>query len=580
MADLTPIPSPRPRRRPVSAPRLANAAIWFAADGFDPVAKGINGRRVAGEGFLRGYFQHAHADEFVSLAYGTQDHDAFAAMARAAGARQPPRAVPLHQPERMAPVEVVFYPSPLDSREFWRRAPYGGAAWALCGITHTTATRAVMEGVFAMRAAPQMPWDALICTSPAVQASIRTLMELAEDHLAGRFPGAVLPARPLLPVISLGVHTQDHHPDPAAGKALRDRLQIGAQDVAVSTIARLTPDEKFDPLPLFIALKAAAQALADKAGRFHLLLCGQFRDPGWAETFAAAARRLMPSVGYHHLDGGDATLRKAMLSASDIFVFPIDNLQETFGLAPLEAMAAGLPLIVSDWDGMKDTVTPDVGIRVPTEMPRAGEATYLSLRHLGGTDSYLQYLGQMSALTRLDVGALTRALELLACDPALRKAMGKAGKARARALYDWRGIIPQMQALWGEQSAMLAHARARGGPLVARADPARLPTGPAPDLMFARYPSDPAPDRNRRLRAVVTGGRPDIAETFALRRYAASGRLIEDPARLQTILAAFAVGGSDGATVDQIAKSFGLGQAVMARAVLWLLKYHFLEEAR
>jgi hypothetical protein len=51
-------------------------------------------------------------------------------------------------------------------------------------------------------------------------------MELAESHLADRFPGAVLPARPLLPVIPLGIHCDDFRPDPAAGTALRDRLGI------------------------------------------------------------------------------------------------------------------------------------------------------------------------------------------------------------------------------------------------------------------------------------------------------------------------------------------------------------------
>ena len=123
-------------------------------------------------------------------------------------------------------------------------------------------------------------------------------------------------------------------------------------------------------------------------------------------TFAKAAAELMPSCGYHLLDGADATERQGTLSGGDFFVFPIDNLQETFGLAPIEAMAAGLPVIVSDWDGMKDTVTPDVGYRIPTEMPRAGLSTYVSLRHLGGTDTYLQYLSQMSAMTRIDVSAM------------------------------------------------------------------------------------------------------------------------------------------------------------------------------
>lgn len=580
MADLTPFhASGTPQARKPQRP-IANAAIWFAADGFDPGTHGINGRRVAGESFLRGFFRHGQVAEFVSLAHSTKDHAAFAAMARATGVQHPLRAVPLHRPDQLAPVEVVFYPSPLTPQELWRRAPHGGAAWALTGITHTTATRAVMQAVFDLRSAPQMPWDAIVCTSSAVQASLIRLMELGEDHLAQRFPGAILPARPLLPVIPLGVHTQDFRRDPAKAHALRDRLQINPTDIVVSTIARLTPDEKFDPLPLFIALEAASPALAAESGRFHLVLCGQFRVPAWATAFAEAALRLMPSVTYHHLDGGDAGERTATLSASDIFVFPIDNLQETFGLAPVEAMAAGLPLIVSEWDGMKDTVTPDVGFRVRSELPKAGEATYLSFRHLTGTDSYLQYLSQMSALTRLHVGDLIHALQTLALDPDLRARMGAAGQARARALYDWQAIIPQMQALWGEQAAMLAHARARGGPLLAKADPAQLPTGPAPDQMFARYPSEPAPDpAARRLRVTPLANRPDIAETFALRHYAALNRPIEDPARLQAILAAFSAAGPDGATTAMTSAGTGLPPSVLARAVLWLLKYHFLEEA-
>lgn len=565
-------------------PSAANAAIWFAADGFEPGTKGINGRRVAGESFLRGFFQHAGVAEFVSLCHGSQDHNRFAALAQAQGVTQPVRAVPLHLPARMAPVETVFYPSPLNDRECWRRAPYGGAAWAISGITHTTATRAVMEAVFSIRSAPQMPWDAIICTSGAVQSSIRSLMELAEDHLSQRFPGGVLPARPLLPVIPLGVHCADHAPDPGLGRDLRQRLGAGPDDIVLSTIARLTPNEKFDPFPLFLAIEAAAPALAAKGGRFHLIFCGQFREDLWRKAFAEGAARLMPSASYHSLDGGDAVLRKSTLSASDVFVFPIDNLQETFGLAPIEAMAAGLPVIVSDWDGMKDTVTPDVGIRVATELPGAGETTYISLRHLGGTDSYLQYLGQISAVTRLHVGQMTEALVRLGTDADLRARMGAAARSRAKTLYDWRVVIPQMQALWAEQSAMLAHARQKGGPLVARTDGARLPTGPAVDVMFAAYPTLPAPGRNRRFRAVPAKSGPidpgplGVADMFTLRRYSASLRLIDEPARLQTILDAFAATGETGATVGEIAASLALPRAVISRASLWLLKYDFLRE--
>jgi glycosyltransferase involved in cell wall biosynthesis len=556
-----------------------NAAFLFGTDGYDPSSRGINGRRVAGESFLRGFFAHGGVEELVSITHSNTDHEVFATMARAAGVAAPHRRVYLHQVEKIAPLQVLHYPSPLSPVECWRRSPHGAAAWALCGVTHTTATANVMKMLYDIRSAPQMPWDALICTSTSVQHSVRTLMELAEAHLADRFPGAILPARPLMPLIPLGIHCDDFRPDPAAGKALRDRLGIAAGDVVHATIARLDPDEKFDPLPLFIALEAAAAEVAGQGGKQHYLLCGQFRDQSWSAVYVEAARRLMPSVGFHLLDGGDAAQRKATLSGADVFLFPIDNVQETFGLAPIEAMAAGLPLIVSDWDGMKDTVTPDVGLRVRTELPGRSLATYLSLRHHGGTDAYVQYVGQLAALTRIDIAGLTRALVRLGTDPALRRKLGLAGQKRAAELYDWRAVIPQIQALWAEQTAMLAHARRQGGPAIAARNAAELPVAPGPEVMFRSYPSGPAPDIvARRLRATALGQRPGVAETFRLRNYAHRRRLIQTPERIEAVLAAHVAAGVSGLALAEAAAAAGLGGADTARAIFWLLKYHFLEE--
>ncbi|MBI3542646.1 MAG: glycosyltransferase, partial [Deltaproteobacteria bacterium] len=59
-------------------------------------------------------------------------------------------------------------------------------------------------------------------------------------------------------------------------------------------------------------------------------------------------------------------LHRAVWQAADIFCSLADNVQETFGLTPLEAMAAGLPQVVSDWNGYRDTVRHGVdGFRVP-----------------------------------------------------------------------------------------------------------------------------------------------------------------------------------------------------------------------
>ena len=239
-------------------------------------------------------------------------------------------------------------------------------------------------------------------------------------------------------------------------------------------------------------------------------------------------------------------------------------------------MAAGLPVIVSDWDGMKDTVTPDAGFRIPTELPRAGLSTYVSHRHLGGTDSYIQYLSQISAMTPLDVGAMARALVTLAADPDLRARMGVQARERVRRLFDWSAVIPQMQALWGEQAAMLAHARRVGGPAIAPRRADLIPVGPAVQEMFSAYPTSFA-DPDRRLRATGHPNQPAPRETFTLRNYAVRRRLLEDTARIETILAAYAASGPTGATEAEIAATTRLPRLMVGRVSLWLLKYNFLE---
>ncbi|MES2664649.1 MAG: glycosyltransferase family 4 protein [Pseudomonadota bacterium] len=548
-----------------------NAAIWFAPDGYDPTSKGINGRRVAGESFLKGFFNHAQVDEFVCLSHGPADAEVFAQFAGRQGVKKPLRGVRLDAANAIAPVGTVSFPSPNYAGECWRRAPYGATSHAICGITHTTATKAVMQGMFDLRMAPQMPWDAVICTSRAVKDSVDVQMELADAFIRFRFAGAPVPPRPMLPVIPLGVTVSEFAPDPAAGAALRARLGIGAEDVACAIIARLTPHEKFDPLPLFIAMQAAQAQMG--ARRLHLLLCGMFRDDYGRKVFDDGARGLMPDVGYHILDGADAGLRRATLSGADMFLFPIDNVQETFGLAPIEAMAAGLPVIVSDWDGLKDTVTPEVGFRIPTETVKPDHVTYLGQRHLGGTDSYVQYLAQLSAMTCVNVPKMTEALLALALNPDLRARMGAAGRARALEVYDWGRIIPQMQDLWAEQTAIRLAARAADHPPM---NPGLLPVAPSPGLLFRSYPTRHLGGDDRRFRTAPLHGRPSIAETLAMRNYEGTKRLFEAADRIVAVAAAVEAAGPAGMTAAELSASLKLTVRPVERILIWLLKYDFV----
>ncbi|MEH7827196.1 glycosyltransferase family 4 protein [Gemmobacter denitrificans] len=558
---------------PPMMPRDAkpNAAIYFAADGYDPTAKGINGRRVAGESFIRGFFRHADVQEFVSFLPKASESAHFDRLAGEERPDLPRRHLALRQGAQLAGVGTLYYPSPNFGAEAWRRAAAGAAAWSICGVTHTISTKGVMQGFLDLRMAPQMEWDAVICTSRAVQSAVLTQLELIDDHLRARFGGGI-PARPQLPVIPLGIDTAAFVPDKAAGAALRKRLGLGAKDVLFTTIARLTPFEKFDPYPLYLALQQA-QAAMPKGKRLHLALCGIFNDDYSRKVFESGAPALMPDVGFHLLDGAKAEERKAVLSGADAFVFAIDNIQETFGLAPIEAMAAGLPVVVSDWDGMRDTITADVGIRVPTRTLAPAHAEAEGFRHITGVDSYGQYCSLTSQMTAIDVSALAGALQALALDAGLRARLGAAGQARARALYDWAAVIPQMQALWAELATRRAAAGPARHPPVARGT---MPIGPSPFLLFGSYPTRAAGFDTARFVAMPLQGRPGVTETLALRNYGGIGRSTERAEDFAALYDRILAAGAEGAARSALLTTSGKTPVTLDRLLIWLLKYDFI----
>jgi glycosyltransferase involved in cell wall biosynthesis len=330
-----------------------NAAIWFAPDGFDP-QKGVNGRRMAGDSFLRGWFRHASVEEWVALAHGPNDAQLFRTLAQTHRPGERIRVERLENARAIAPVGTMYISGPNFATEAWRRSLWGHTAYSICGITHTISTKAVMEGAWHLRASPQAEWDAVICTSRAVKAAVSLQMDLIDDFLQNRF-GGKLPPRPQFPVIPLGVDCDEFQPDPIAGAALRAELGIAEADSVALVVARLSPHEKFDPLPVYLALQ---RAQAGTGRRLHLILYGNVPDSYSQRVFFDPAGEVMPDVTLHHLPHEGAARRLAALSAAEMFLFPIDNLQESFGIAPVEAMAAGLPVVASDWDGIRDTCDP------------------------------------------------------------------------------------------------------------------------------------------------------------------------------------------------------------------------------
>ena len=143
-------------------------------------------------------------------------------------------------------------------------------------------------------------------------------------------------------------------------------------------------------------------------------------------------------------------------AAADLFLSLVDNPQETFGLAPVEAMAAGLPVVVSDWDGYRYTVSDGVeGFRIPTLMPsKAQQGEELALQHDLGILSYQDYVGAVAQHVAVDTEAAAVAIVRLAESPSLRQRMGDAGRTTVSQRFDWSVVASQHYQLYTELSQM------------------------------------------------------------------------------------------------------------------------------
>ncbi|MDP2215033.1 glycosyltransferase family 4 protein [Phenylobacterium sp.] len=334
----------------------------------------------------------------------------------------------------------------------WARRGSGlDNAYSLVGLIHTIAPPLTREEIAQASLAPVHPWDAIICTSPAVHASISTMFRDWTDYLGERFGG---PQRPMphLPILPLGVELDDisalaDRPD--ARRRARERLGLGEEDVLVLWVGRLSFFEKASPQPMFRAVEEAGRL----AGRpLHFALAGWFPEEFHRGVFEAAGRAYAPLSPLHWVDGNDPEILGEMWAAADIFLSLVDNIQETFGLAPIEAMAAGLPIVASDWDGYRYTIRHgQEGFLAPTLIPSPGPPSATLLRrHLARLDTYQAYVGQAAQYTAVDVGAAARGLAELATSRELRQRMGAAGRARVRETFDWKRVVAGYRSLFDD----------------------------------------------------------------------------------------------------------------------------------
>jgi len=349
--------------------------------------------------------------------------------------------------------------------------------FAISGITHSMDAVNIHGRLLQILLAGPKSYDAIVCTS----RSGRRVLSSTFSHLRRQFKtrfGAELPKPPRLIEIPLGLSAEfAERPDRGA---CRTALAIDPDALVLLSLGRFSVRRKADLAPF---LEIFEFMLRNKTlpENVMLILAGSGADDEVA---------LVESI-VGHLGIGDnvriecnfdLAKKRQLYGAADIFVSLADNHQETFGLTLIEAMAHGLPVIASDFDGYRDIIADgETGFAIPTY----GSAEPEPWQAMAGLldPSMLGFL--RSQKIAVDLSKLTDALKLLTTREDVRRKMSEAALKHSK-IYHWPAIIPAYESLWRDQAEYIELARLTEDP-PAPGHQALLT--PEMDAVFGHYPT-------------------------------------------------------------------------------------------
>jgi glycosyltransferase involved in cell wall biosynthesis len=198
-------------------------------------------------------------------------------------------------------------------------------------------------------------------------------------------------------VIPYGIDVDAFDPERHDREENRRRFDLPESALLIGLVGRIE-----EAKGQAVAIEAFAKAGAPNS---TLVICGSVQREGYLESLKKRTRELGIEDAVHFLKFTSEV--PALMNAFDLSLLPSRG--ETFGLVVIEAMAAGLPVIGTDAEGVPEIIDHERnGMLVP---PGDVEALANAMRCLGEDDGIRQRLGRQArqdALERYDYKTQTK----------------------------------------------------------------------------------------------------------------------------------------------------------------------------
>lgn len=418
---------------------------------------GLYGASVATLNFLRYHMRYGHFDQYHLLVPGAILRADLDLREKLLGKLASDRRIGLRVLEEFssasrADYHAIHHPEgPKCLKVLSLRNQQRACKVPITAVTHTISYQEILGDFALLLLAGMRPWDSIVCTSKSGRDAFRNLLVHVSENIS-REMRATVRYDGRLDTIPLGVDTKIYQPREKF--RLRQMLELPTGKVILLWFGRFSVYDKADLRPLLIAFQKACNDF--DGDKLILLLAGEDKRGGYADTVANFAADL--GLADRLLIRKNPALATGPLyyAASDVFVCPSDNIQETFGQTVIEAMSSGLPVICSDWNGFRDTVVHGhVGFRIPTYWAQCDSrlcdnapVSPRSLDHL--------YLSQSVCV---DVDQMANSITILARDEQLRRRMGDQARKHAVTNFDWQVVIGEYERLWDMLNSIAASSR-------------------------------------------------------------------------------------------------------------------------
>ena len=207
-----------------------------------------------------------------------------------------------------------------------------------------------------------------------------------------------------------GVDTENFKPQEKR-KLLADNYGISKNDKVIVFVGGLDDQHFFKGVDILLE---AFSRLKDEFNNIKLMIIG---DGNRKEDYKKIAKELNLNDRVIFTGWIKNELLPDYYNLSDLFVLPSTEKTESFGIVTAEAQACGVPAIVSNWPGSRETMEDgETGLLVE---PRSVEDLILKLRKILGDDG-------------------------------LREEMSKKARQRAVEKYSWDNVIKKIDNLYNE----------------------------------------------------------------------------------------------------------------------------------